>query len=301
MTAPAAAPGRSLLRLVGLTLKHWREDNCPLIAAGLAYYTIISLVPLFLIALALGGMLLGPIASVNQLAPALEGLFGTQIARPIENLVLEAARREWGGATLASVAILFWVASIVFNHLQRALNLVWECPGRRGVGGELLNRLAAFGMVMGTGLFVLVFAVLMAGLGLLRNVLDPWAPLLESFPFWWAMNLAIFFLLMMLFWGMVYRFLPTLKLRWRDVGVGALVTTALMTGGIYVLGYYFSRVKFWSIFGAAASVMVVLIWIYFTNQIFLLGAEFTWAWAHRHVLLNSAGVSTPPPPMSRRP
>ena len=165
----------------------------------------------------------------------------------------------------------------------------------------MLNRLVAFGMVMGTGLFVLVFAVMMAGLGLLRNVLDPWVPLLESFPFWWAMNLAIFFLLMMLFWGMVYRFLPTLKLRWRDVGVGALVTTALMTGGIYVLGYYFSRVKFWSIFGAAASVMVVLIWIYFTNQIFLLGAEFTWAWAHRHVLLNNAGVSTPPPPASLRP
>ncbi|MBK7207116.1 MAG: YihY/virulence factor BrkB family protein [Elusimicrobia bacterium] len=301
MTAPVAPPGRWVLRLVGLTLKHWREDNCPLIAAGLAYYTIISLVPLFLIALALGGVLLGPIASVNQLAPALEGLLGAQIARPIEKMVLDAAQREWGGATLASVAILFWVASIVFNHLQRALNLVWECPGRRGVGGELLNRLVAFGMVMGTGLFVLVFAVMMAGLGLLRNVLDPWVPLLESFPFWWAMNLAIFFLLMMLFWGMVYRFLPTLKLRWRDVGVGALVTTALMTGGIYVLGYYFSRVKFWSIFGAAASVMVVLIWIYFTNQIFLLGAEFTWAWAHRHVLLNNAGVSTPPPPASLRP
>jgi membrane protein len=83
--------------------------------------------------------------------------------------------------------------------------------------------------------------------------------------------------------------------------VGALVTTALMTAGIYVLGYYFSRVQFWSIFGAAASVMVVLIWIYFTNQLFLLGAEFTWAWAHRHVLLNSAGVSTPPSPTSPRP
>jgi membrane protein len=301
MTSRSAPPGRSLLRLVGLTFKHWREDNCPLIAAGLAYYTIISLVPLFLIALALGGLLLGPIASVNQLAPALEGVFGAQIARPIEELVLVAAQREWGGATLASVAILFWVASIVFNHLQRALNLVWECPGRRGVGGELLNRLAAFGMVMGTGLFVLFFAVLLAGLGLLRNVLDPWAPILETFPFWWAMNLAIFFLLMMLFWGMVYRFLPTLKLGWRDVGVGALVTTALMTAGIYVLGYYFSRVQFWSIFGAAASVMVVLIWIYFTNQLFLLGAEFTWAWAHRHVLLNSAGVSTPPSPTSPRP
>jgi len=302
MTAPRRpSRGRDLLRLVGLTLKHWREDNCPLIAAGLAYYTIISLVPLFLIALALGGRLLGPIASVNQLAPALEGVFGAQIARPVENLVVNAAQQKWGGTTLASVAILFWVASIVFHHLQRALNLVWECPGRRGVGGEVLNRLVAFAMVMGTGFFVLVFAALMAALGLLRNFVDPWAPILETFPFWWAMNLAIFFLVLMLFWGVVYRFLPSLKLRWRDVGVGALVTTTLMTLGIYVLGYYFSRIHFWSIFGAAASVMVVLIWIYFTNQIFLLGAEFTWAWAHRHLLLGGTVASTPPPSPSSRP
>ncbi len=169
MTTPPAPPRRratdfpQLLKLVGLTLRHWREDNCPLIAAGLAYYTIISLVPLFILALSLSGLLLGPIASMNRLAPALESLVGAQIAVPIERMIGEAARRGWGGATLVSVVVLLWVASNVFAHLERALNILWETQGRGGVRGALRTRLWAFGMVMGVGLLVLIFAALNAG------------------------------------------------------------------------------------------------------------------------------------------
>ena len=292
MTPPTDPPRRratdwpQLLKLVRLTLRHWREDNCPLIAAGLAYYTTISLVPLFILALALSGRLLGPIASMNRLAPVLESVVGAQIAVPIERMVEEASRHGWGGATLISIVVLFWVASNVFAHLQRALNILWETQGRGGVRGALRTRLWAVGMVMGVGMLVLIFAAVNAGFGLLRSFLDPLAPFLEAFPFWWTMNLGLFFVLMMLFWGMVYRFLPALKLRWRDVGMGALVTSVLMTLGISGLSYYFTRIRLWSVFGAATSVMVVLIWVYFSNQIFLLGAEFTWAWAHRRQLLG---------------
>lgn len=273
-------------RLFSLTVRHWREDNCPLIAAGLAYYTIISLVPLFILALALSGRILGPAASMNHLAPALESVVGLQIARPLEALVEKASVRDFGGATVVSLAVLLWVASIMFHSLQRALNMVWDCRPSGGVRGALLNRLVAFGMVMGVGFLVLIFAALNAGLGLMRSFLDPWAPFLEHFPFWWAMNLGLFLASLMLFWGMVYKFLPALKLRWHDVWTGAFATSVLVTIGVYGLGFYFSRIKFWSIFGAATSVMLVLIWIYFTSQIFLLGAEFTWAWAHRRQLLD---------------
>jgi membrane protein len=278
------------LKLIRLTVRHWQEDHCSLIAAGLAYYTIISLIPLFILALALSGKILGPSASINQLAPALEGAMGAQIALPLEALIIQASKNQLRGATYASLGVLLWVASIMFSNLQRALNLIWECTPRRGVGGALLTRLTSFGMVMGVGFLVVFFATLNAGLGLVRSFLDPWAPFLEQFPFWWAMNLGLFLGALMLFWGMVYKFLPALKMRWRDVWVGSFVTSVLVTVGVYGLGFYFSVIKFWSIFGAATSLMLVLIWIYFTAQIFLLGAEFTWAWAHRKELLDGSGV-----------
>jgi membrane protein len=282
-------PGRIRLtgRLIRMTIRHWRDDHCSLIAAGLAYYTIISLVPLFILALGLSSKVLGPAASLKQLGPTLEGVVGIQIARPIETLIDQAAKKKLGASTtLASLSVLLWVASIMFSNLQRALNLVWDCPPEGGVKSALSNRLMSFAMVMGVGFLVIFFAAMNAGLGLLHGFLDPVARYFTNFPFWWTMNLGLFFASLMLFWGMVYKFLPTLKLRWNDVWVGAFATSALVTLGVYGLGFYFSHIKFWSIFGAATSVMLVLIWIYFTSQIFLLGAEFTWAWAHRHELFE---------------
>lgn len=273
--------------LVRLTVKRWREDHCTLIAAGLAYYTIISLVPLFILALSLSSEVLGPAASMKRLAPSLEGVVGLQIARPLETLIDQAAKKQWKGATVASLSVLVWVASIIFSNLQRALNLVWKSPRNGGVKGALASRLMSFGMVMGVGFLVLFFATVNAGIGMARSLLNPLAPFLEHYSFWWAMNLGLFCASLMLFWGMVYRFLPALKLRWSDVWVGAFATSLLVTVGVYGLGFYFSRVKFWSIFGAATSLMLVLIWINFTSQIFLLGAEFTWVWAHRHELLRA--------------
>jgi membrane protein len=274
-------------RLIRTTVRHWREDHCSLIAAGLAYYTIISLVPLFILALALSSKVLGPAASLKRLAPALEGVVGVQIALPLETLIDQAAKKKLGASTtVASLAVLLWVASIMFSNLQRALNLVWDCPPASGVKSALSNRLMSFAMVMGVGFLVVFFAAMNAGLGLIHSFLDPVARYLTHFPFWWSMNLGLFLASVMLFWGMVYKFLPTLKLKWGDVWVGAFATSVLVTIGVYGLGFYFSHIKFWSIFGAATSFMLVLIWIYFTSQIFLLGAEFTWAWAHRHKLFE---------------
>lgn len=291
-------PGRIRLsgRLIRTTFRHWRQDHCSLIAAGLAYYTIISLVPLFILALALSSRVLGPAASLNRLAPAMEGVVGVQIARPLETLIDQAAKKKLGASTtVASLAVLLWVASIMFSNLQRALNLVWDCPPAGGVTSALSSRLMSFAMVMGVGFLVVFFAAMNAGLGLIHSFLDPVARYLNHFPFWWAMNLGLFLASVMLFWGMVYKFLPTLKLKWNDVWVGAFATSVLVTIGVCGLGVYFSHIKFWSIFGAATSLMLVLIWIYFMSQIFLLGAEFTWAWAHRHDLFEGH-----PLPRSRR-
>lgn len=286
-------PGRIRLagRLVSTTVRHWREDHCSLIAAGLAYYTIISLIPLFILALGLSSKVLGPAASLKRLGPALEGVVGIQIARPLETLIDQASKKKLGASTtVVSLSVLFWVASIMFSNLQRALNLVWDCPPAGGVKSALSNRLMSFAMVMGVGFLVLFFAAMNTGLGLLHSFLDPVARYLTHFPFWRTMNLGLFFASLMLFWVMVYKFLPTLKLRWNDVWVGAFITSVLVTIGVYGLGFYFSHIKFWSIFGAATSLLLVLIWIYFMSQIFLLGAEFTWAWAHRHELFEGKSL-----------
>jgi membrane protein len=263
-----------------LTARHWKEDNCPLIAAGLAYYTIVSLVPLLILTLSLSGRVLGPAASLGQLAPSLVGFFGSEIALAIESMIATASRAESGSVTVASVVVLLWVASLIFSHLQRALNLIWEAKPRGGLRGELLNRLMSFAMVVAVGLMFLGFLVLNAGMGVLKTLIGSLAHTMDFLAFWRAVNGVVFMGFLSVLYAVVYKMLPALKLSWRDVWVGALATAALIFTGVSFLGVYFSRVHFWSMFGAAASVMLVLIWVYFSSQIFLFGAEFTWAYAH---------------------
>jgi membrane protein len=280
---------KNAVRIVGLTVKHWRQDNCALLAAGLAYYTTISLVPLLALGLAIAGRVMGQAATMGRLDAVLQNFVGTMIAGSIEALIAGVSKGALAQATVLSLAALLWVASIVFLHLERALNIVWESKPRRGVRGFFVSRLLAFGMVAGVGLLFIILAFINAILGFLRGFLDPIMPFLEQVPIWSGVNLAVLFLVLWGLWTVVYKMLPSLKLKWEDVSVGGFVTSFLITLGVYFLGFYFSRVEYRSIFGAAASIMVVLIWIYFSCQIFLLGAEFTWAWAHRHPLL-SGGV-----------
>jgi membrane protein len=279
-------------RLMSLTFRHWREDHCSLLAAGLAYYTLISLVPLSVIVLAVGGRALGNAASLGHLVPALSGALGPELAGSISRIVTEASFKGLVHATTLSVGLLIWAASIVFAHLQRALNIVWDVKPRPGVAGALLNRLMSFAMVLAVGFLFLGFAVLNAGMGLVRNFLAKLAPLLmERLHLWDTTNLVLFFVLQAVLWAVVFKFLPALKLAWRDVRVGAAVTALLTTLGVYLLKIYFREIPELSVFGAAASVMAVLIWVYFSTQIFLFGAEFTWAWAH----LFGSRAGAPPP------
>ncbi len=294
LPVPHASPVRRGIALLTLTFRHWREDHCTLLAAGLAYYTLISLVPLSVLFLAVGGKVLGSLAGMGRLAPALTGALGPEVAGSIEKILLSASFQGFGHATLLSLVLLMWAASIVFAHLQKTLNIIWDVRPRPGVGGVLVNRFFSFTMTLAVGFLFLVFALLNAGMGLAKNFLSVLAPVLvEKILLWETVNLIVFFGLQAVLWALVYRILPALRLAWRDVRVGAAVTAALTTAGIYLLRIYFRNVPELSVFGAAASVMAVLIWVYFTSQIFLLGAEFTWAWAHLFGSLSSRGGEDP--------
>jgi len=277
----------NLFRLFRLTLRHWREDNCSLLAAGLAYYTTISLAPLSVVGLAVVAKLMGKGASLGQLSSSLSVVVGRPMALSVESLVLEVYRLEMAKVTLVSSLVLLWVASLVFGHLQRTLNIVWHANPRRGVRGALMNKFLSFGMVVGVGFLFIFLTLINAGFGFLKGVLDPLLPAVEFVSLWSWLNLVVLFGVLWGLWTLVYKFLPALKLKWKDVAVGAFVTALLVTLGLYFLGIYFSHVdEYRTLFGRGTSVMVVLIWIYFSCQIFLLGAEFTWAWVHRHHLLG---------------
>jgi membrane protein len=284
------ADAKSLLLL---TWRQFQEDNCTLIAAGLAFYALFSLVPVLLLLWLGAGRIFGYEASQGLLTPQLTQVMGADLAVAVQSMVQAASAQRAGALSVASLAILIWSSVSAFRQLQRALNFIWGVGPRKGVKGGILSLLWAFATVLGIALLYLGFAISHFALGFIRGFVNPWAPLLDELLIWSGLHLVALFLLMWWLWSLVFRFLPSVRLAWREVRVGGMVTAFLLTIGMYALGSFFRVIHSWTAFGAAASVVAVLIWLYFSSQIFLLGAEFTWAFATLHGTLRPKPMDHP--------
>jgi len=281
----------------------WIDDDAPSMGAALAYYTVFSLAPLLLIVIAVAGLVFGQEAARGEIFGQLSGLLGTDGARAVENLLDNLNRSDSGVlATLVGVAVLLVGATTVFAELQSALDRIWRAPDRpagQGLIGLLRTRLLSLGMVMGLGFLLMVSLVVSAGLSALGKWWTPWfsegaVMLLE------ALNIGVSLVLLSAVFAMIYKWMPRVRVDWRDVWVGAIITALLFTLGKSLIGLYIGRSGVASPFGAAASLVVLLVWVYWSAQIFLLGAEFTWVWANRHGSLKWQCGSGPLPP-GRRP
>lgn len=275
---------REWVKLPQETVRQFSEDEAPLRAAALAFFSLFAVAPLFVLVLVLAGLLLGAETAVRaSLFGGAAMLLGAEEAKALETVVSNARLQEHGpvAGLLGLVALLFG-ASRVFAHLETSLNRIWDLVPheRRDLVQTVRKRLASFAMVLGVG-FILVVSLVATSLlaALVRYVNDvlPMPPPLLA-----AAQAIVSVVVLTVVFGTMYKYLPDARIRWRDVGIGAFGTALLFTGGLLGIGQYLGRSALASAYGSAGAIVVVLLWFYYAALIFLLGAEFTQVWAQRH-------------------
>jgi membrane protein len=263
-------------------LRAWWDDNAPRLGASLAYYTLFAIAPILLVATAIAGMVFGAEAVRGEIVGQLDHLVGREGARAVQSLLEGASQRQAGILATVLGSITFVVAATgAFLELQGALNTIWRVKPNPGANLKafLMNRLRSFGLVLAIGFLLMVSLAVSAALAALSGSLARRSP---SVPLVWnAVNVLVSLVVTTALFALLYRFLPDVHLRWRDVTTGAFVTAVLFTIGQQLIGLYLGQSSVASSYGAAGSVMILLLWVYYSSQIFLLGAEFTRVYAQR--------------------
>lgn len=267
---------RTFGTVVRQTASDWLDDDASRLAASLAFYTLLSLAPLVIIAVAIAGVVLGPEAARGQIADELSRVVGRDAARGLQAVVASAQSPASGTiGTIVGVATLFVGASGVFGELQYALNAIWEVRARpgRGLLGEVKDRFFSFTMVLGVAFLLLVSLLLSA---LLSAIGHSFAPLLPGGELvWQACNFVFSLGMVTVLFALIFKYVPDVEIAWADVWAGAAVTALLFTVGKSLLGIYLGKASIGSSYGAAGSLVVLVVWVYYSAQILFLGAEFT--------------------------
>jgi membrane protein len=268
------------------SLTEWSKHNAPRLGASLAFYTLLSLTPLLLVAVSGAALVVGQHAAENQLIAQIYDLVGPQGAKAIEAL-LDGSRNTAHGvvATVLGLVTLLFGASAVLVELRDALNTIWEVTPQTRKGLQNLidlakERLFSFGLVLSVGFLLLVSLAVSAwisALGALSAAILP-----ASAAALHIINVVVSFLIITGLFAAIYKVIPDARIEWHDVLLGAVVTSVLFTVGKLLIGLYLGRASFASSYGAAGSIVVLIVWVYYSSQIFFLGAEFTRAFANRY-------------------
>ena len=259
-----------------MTGMHWLDDKAPRLAASLAFYTLLSLAPMLVVAVSIAGLIFGEDAARGQIAGQLNGLLGPTGADTVQSILAHAKTPSSGivGAVVG-IALAVFGASGVFGELQTSLDQIWHVESKpgRGVKGFLRDRVFSFTLVMGVAFLLLVSLVLSAALAAIGTYFSHTLPGGEAL--WHILNLVISIGVTAVLFGLIFKIVPDVEIRWHDVWLGALVTAILFTGGKFLIGLYLGRSSVASPFGAAGSVVALVVWIYYSAQILFFGAELT--------------------------
>jgi len=279
-------PLNDIAPLLRLTVQNWQNDRAPRLGAALAYYMALSLAPALVIILAVTGIAFGAKAAQGRLVWQIQGLVGNEGAKVIQSMI-EGAHRSSSGiaATLLGLVTLFFGATAMVTELRDALNTIWRVPEdtaasrARSLFNLAKERLHSFALVLGAALFLLMSLVLTtwisaAGKYMNASARPPRAVVQTA-------DWVVSFGLITALFAFIFKVLPDVPLRWSDVGAGAVLTSLLFTGGKYLLGFYLGKAGFADSYGAAGSLIVLLVWVYYSAQVVYLGAEFTRAYALR--------------------
>jgi membrane protein len=271
-------------QLVKQAGESWIDDYAPSMGAALAYYTAFSLAPLLLIVIAIAGLVFGAEAARGEIFGQLTSLMGRDAAAAVEGMLISVSKPSEGiVATLVGAVFLLIGATSVFGELQDALDRIWRAPAREkagGIWGLVRARLLSFGMIFGLAFLLMVSLVLSAGMAALGKWWGAWFAEFEVVV--QLVNAVLSFGLTGAVFAFIYKFMPRVSIQWRDVWLGAAVTALLFTLGKTLIGLYIGKTGVASGFGAAGSLVVLLVWVYYSAQIFLMGAEFTWVYARTY-------------------
>ncbi len=260
----------------------WVDDNSPRLGAALSYYTLFAISPLFIIVIFIASLWLDQYSVRQQLFQELANLIGSKGAQAIQSALTTAIPHHQGLlASVIAIGTLLISSTGLFMELQGALNTVWGVQSRpgQGVRGFVRGRLLSFAMVLGIGFLLLVSLIISTALSLAGKYLSGLIPGLGML--WMLVNAGLSFAVITVLFAMIFKVLPDVKISWGDVWVGALITALLFTAGKFLLGLYLGRSSTVSAYGAAGSVVLILLWVYYSAQILFFGAEITQAYANQ--------------------
>jgi membrane protein len=277
----SAIKRKSLWPFLKSIVTQWIEDDPFQLASSLSYYTLFSLAPLLIIAIAVAGLAFGREAAQNQIVATIQGTIGQESAQAIQRMIQNASNKPKTGmlsALIGVIALVFGAGGVV-GQLQTSLNRIWGVgpkPGQ-GVWGFIRQRFISFAMFLAVGFLLLVSLVLTAlltGLTQFMGSLVGGAAVIGH-----LLDIVVSFAVVTLLFAMIYKFLPDVRIKWRDVWIGAALTSLLFTIGKFAIGLYLGSSGVASAYGAAGSLITVLLWVYYSSLIFFLGAEFTQVYA----------------------
>jgi len=256
----------------------WSKDDALSLGAALAYYTIFSMAPLLVLVIAIAGLVFGREAAQGEIVGQLRGTIGDAGAQTIEDMIARASAPSSGiTATVISLVTMFFGASSTFGQLQASLNKIWNVQRPGGMRGQLQRRVVAFAMILAIGALLFLTLAASAALSGVHTWLEQYFPIAaQVLP---TANFALSFAVVTALFAMIFKVLPDTRIEWRDVWAGAAVTALLFTIGKAGIGVYLGRASVTSVYGAAGSLVLILLWIYYSAQLLFLGAEFTEVWS----------------------
>jgi membrane protein len=280
-----AIPLREITPLLRVTVQNWLNDRAPRLGAALAFYMALSLAPTLVILLAIAGLLFSASAAENRLVLEIQGLVGQEGGEAIQ-AIIEGVHRPRSGivAILLGLVPLFIGATAAVSELRDALNTIWKVPDdktastARSMFNVVKERFLSFAVVLGAGLFLLTSLIVNAGISAAGQYLKPVAPpqaLIQT------VDWVVFFVVITVLFAFIFKVLPNVSLAWGDVIIGAVLTSFLFTAGKSLLGLYLGKAGFADTYGAAGSLVILLVWVYYSAQVLFFGAEFTRAYACR--------------------
>ena len=266
-------------RLAQRSVMRWIDDGASSMGAALAFYSLLSMAPLLLMVITVAGLFFGEEAARGALVGELGALFGATGATAVEAVLIASSDRGDGLPSLMiSIALIVIGATTVFAELQNDLDRIWRVPPHtRPVKNFFRARVLSFGLILGVGFLLAVSLVLTAAITAAGGLWNRWFVGAEALL--QILNTAVGFGVITTLFALIFRILPSAKIKWRDVWVGAAITSLLFSIGKYLIGLYLGTAAISSSFGAAGALVVIIVWVYYSAQIFLLGAEFTYEYS----------------------
>lgn len=271
----------NIVQILKDTIKGFSQDKGLKLSASLSYYTVFSMAPLLLLIISLAGAFFGRVASEGRIFNELNGLIGSQAAQQIQQVIRNL---ELSGKTTMSVIIgtvtLIIGATTVFGEIQDSINMIWKVKAKPKKGWVKLikDRLMSGSVIVGLGFLLVVSLIINGALVALNDVLKGYFPDITLLIFN-IINIAVSFMVITILFGVIFKVLPDAKIKWKDVRAGAFFTACLFMLGRYLIGIYITTTGAGSPYGAAGSLIVILLWVYYTAAILYIGAEFTRVYA----------------------